>query len=121
MTIPLTLVATLTVKPEAVEDFIKTINDLVAPTLSEEGCIDYEFHRSNQDLNEFVLIEHWRSQRDLDAHFAQPYTAAALDRFPQLLSREMRLQFLTHLPHADSGIERDGHSIKMSAANFPAA
>ncbi|MGO7733120.1 antibiotic biosynthesis monooxygenase [Rhizobium leguminosarum] len=100
MTTPLTLVATLTAKPEHADEFVAIINGLIEPTLNEEGCIDYNLHRSNDNPNEFVLIEHWRSRQDLDDHFKQPYTAAALERFPTILSGEMRLQFLTHLPAA---------------------
>lgn len=99
MTTPLTLVATLTVKPESVDEFVAIIKGLVEPTLREEGSLDYELHRSNEDPNEFVLIEHWRSRQDLDDHFKQPYTLAAIERFPAILSKDMRLQYLTHLPY----------------------
>jgi quinol monooxygenase YgiN len=99
MTAALTLVATLTVKPEFVDEFLGIINGLIDPTLKETGSIDYKLHRSNEDPNEFVLIEHWRSRQDLDDHFKEPYTIAAIERFPAILSKEMRLQYLTFLPH----------------------
>lgn len=98
MTTPLTLVATLTTKPESAAEFVSIINGLIEPTLNEEGCIDYNLYRSNENPNEFVLIEHWRSRQDLDDHFKQPYTVAAINRFPAILSTDMRLQFFSHLP-----------------------
>ena len=98
MTIPLTLVATLIPRPEAAAEFVSIINGLIAPTLEEDGCLSYDFHQSNDNPDEFVLIEQWRSRQDLDDHFQQPYTLAAIKRFPAILATEMRLQYLTHLP-----------------------
>jgi quinol monooxygenase YgiN len=102
MTTPLTFVATLTPKSEAAAEFLSIIEGLTSPTLKEEGCIDYNLHHSHENPNEFVLIEHWRSRQDLDDHFKQPYTVAAINRFPAILSTEIRLQYLTHLPVGDA-------------------
>jgi len=95
MTKQLTLIARLTAKPETSEDLGNGLKALIAPTLEEEGAIGYVLHRDNDNANVWVLYETWRSRADLDAHFEQPYTKAMMDRFPDLLAKEMELTFAT--------------------------
>lgn len=89
----LTLVARLTAKPDQAEALGEALQGLIEPTLTETGAIEYRLHRDNNDQNVWILYETWRSQADLDAHFAQPYTKAVLERFPALLARDMELTF----------------------------
>lgn len=91
----LTLIAKLTAKPEYADTLGRTLQGLVGPTRLEEGSIDYYIHRNNDDPNVWIIYENWRSRADLDAHFEQPYTKAALDMFPELLAVEMELSFCT--------------------------
>lgn len=91
----LTLFATLTAKPEHADTLGLMLQGLVARTRREEGSIDYLVHRNNDNPNVWIIYENWRSRADLDAHFEQPYTKAALARFPELLAVEMELSFCT--------------------------
>jgi quinol monooxygenase YgiN len=95
MTQQLTLIARLTAKPETAEELGNGLKALIAPTLSEEGAIGYVLHRDNDDANAWILYETWRSRADLDAHFEQPYTKAMMERFPDLLAKDMELTFAT--------------------------
>lgn len=95
MTTQLTLIARLTAKPETSEDLGNGLRQLIAPTLKEEGAINYVLHRDNDNADAWVLYETWRSHTDLDAHFEQPYTKAMMARFPGLLAKEMELTFAT--------------------------
>jgi NADP-dependent 3-hydroxy acid dehydrogenase YdfG/quinol monooxygenase YgiN len=88
---PLTFIAKLTAKPEHAEALGERLKALIAQTLAEEGALAYRLHRDNEDPNVWVLYESWRSRADLDAHFAQPYTKALMEEFPQLLARDMEL------------------------------
>lgn len=91
----LTVVARLTAKPGMSEILGDGLRALIAPSLKEEGAIAYRLHRDNADPDAWILYETWRSKADLEAHFAQDYTRAMLDRFPQLLARDMELRFAT--------------------------
>lgn len=95
MTQQLTLIARLTGKPETSDDLGNGLKALIAPTLEEDGAIGYVLHRDNDDANVWLLYETWRSRADLDAHFEQPYTKAMMERFPDLLAKEMELTFAT--------------------------
>jgi NAD(P)-dependent dehydrogenase (short-subunit alcohol dehydrogenase family) len=92
---PLTLIARLTAKPGQAETLGQRLAALIAPTTAEAGSLGYTLHWDNDDPNVWILYEAWASRADLDAHFEQPYTKALLDRFPDLLAREMELTFAT--------------------------
>jgi NAD(P)-dependent dehydrogenase (short-subunit alcohol dehydrogenase family) len=94
---PLTLIARLTARPEQADALGEELKALIAPTLGEAGALAYRLHRDDDDPDVWILYETWASRADLDAHFAQPYTRAVMDRFPQLLAREMELSFATEI------------------------
>ncbi len=69
----------------------------MAETHTEEGCITYAVNQGAQDPNVVVLVERWRSQEDLDAHFRQPYVAA-LGEQASLLVEPPQVHFLGAVP-----------------------
>lgn len=48
---------------------------LIAPTLKEEGCVNYDLHQSIEDENIFIFHENWTSEGHLDAHLATDHIA----------------------------------------------
>jgi quinol monooxygenase YgiN len=46
-----------------------------AATLAEPGCISYQAYADRSDAGTVFMFERWRSQEDLDAHFASPHMA----------------------------------------------
>ena len=68
-------------------------------THEEPGCLLYALHRDNADPHHFVLVERWRSQEDVDAHFATPHVAAllAFAAEPGNLAQPPQLTFTTGL------------------------
>jgi quinol monooxygenase YgiN len=49
------------------------IRALIAPTRKEEGCLQYDFHRSLDDPNLFLLHEVWASREHHQAHRQTPH------------------------------------------------
>lgn len=82
-------VATIPIKPQAVEGMRETLASLADQTRSEEGCLAYELFESAAVPGYFVTIERWRSQADLDAHLANPNVAAALEAAKDVLAGEV--------------------------------
>ena len=70
-----------------------------ARTHEEEGCLLYALHRDATDPHHLVLVERWRSQEDLDAHFTLPHTLALLEFAgqPGNLAQPPQLTFTTPL------------------------
>jgi quinol monooxygenase YgiN len=92
------LVATLPAKPGALEELRSILVELAGHSRIEPGNISYDMHQSNDDPEELVMIEHWRSQALFDEHLNQPYTVAAFARLPSVLRTDPRMQFITALP-----------------------
>jgi len=65
---PLTIVATVTVKPEYKEDVLEAIKKVVDATNKETGNIFYEVFEDINNPLKFIFIELWKSQADIDEH-----------------------------------------------------
>ena len=42
----------------------------------DEGCLGYRFYEDTEQPHHFLFLEEWESDDALQAHFAQPHTAA---------------------------------------------
>lgn len=83
------VVATIPVKPEAVDAVRAALLTLVAQTRQEEGCLAYDLFESAAVPNTFVTVERWRGQADLDGHMTSPHLAAAFAAAEGALSGEV--------------------------------
>ena len=68
-----TVVATFTLKPERADEAIEILKGVVAATHEEEGCLLYTLHQATNQPNTWSIVEKWRSQEDLEAHFKMPH------------------------------------------------
>jgi len=64
------IVVVIKAKPGSEAIIAKTIAALGATSPSDPGCVSYESFASVGRRGEFVTIETWESQADLDAHLA---------------------------------------------------
>ena len=87
----LTVVARFKAKQGKDDEVLREIRTLISPTRAEEGCINYDLHRSKDDPTLFFLYETWASRRDLDQHLAMPYLQAFLEKAPSLLAEEVNI------------------------------
>lgn len=69
------IVAIATVKEGREAEAEKAIRSCIEATHAEEGCERYALHRVKGESRKFVMVEKWRSQADIDAHFATPHLA----------------------------------------------
>ncbi|MDF1851789.1 MAG: putative quinol monooxygenase [Verrucomicrobiales bacterium] len=84
----LTIVANIFAKPDQV-DLVRTeLAKLIAPTLAEEGCLQYDLHQDNEDPAHFLFYENWASRDLWLVHMEQPHikayaeaTEGAVDHF----------------------------------------
>lgn len=71
-----TVIAIITAK-EGSESVVKNgLSGLVAPTLEEKGCINYDLHVDNEDPRIFAFHETWESGEDLDRHLESAHIKA---------------------------------------------
>lgn len=67
----LVVIAIIKAKPEKADELHQILADLVAPTLTEEGCIRYEMNVSDDRLT-YVFTEQWASRPLWDVHMETP-------------------------------------------------
>lgn len=72
----ITVVAVARIKPEHEERAVELLRGLIEASHGEDGCVKYTLHRANNEPGVWSIVERWRSQADLDAHFQQPHMAA---------------------------------------------
>ncbi len=81
-----TVLALFKAKPGLEEEVRRELMALQGPTRSEEGCINYDLHRSKDDPSRFMFYENWKSQEDLDQHLQMPYLTAFREKAGELLA-----------------------------------
>lgn len=64
----LTIVAKIKAKAGAEEHVYQELQNLIKPTLAEAGCINYDLHRSIEDLSLFVFYENWTGRDVWEKH-----------------------------------------------------
>lgn len=78
----LTLNVRFTAKPGREAELREVLENLVAPTVAEPGCVRYELYLHPTDPAKMVLLEEWIDADALAEHFETPHLkqgAAALD------------------------------------------
>lgn len=81
----ITVVATFRIKPEEEERAVEILRGVIESSHGEDGCVKYTLHRSTQEPGAYCIVEKWRSQADLDAHFGRPHMAPMADALPLLV------------------------------------
>ncbi len=78
---PLTIVAKITAKEDAVELVKAELMKLIEPTLKEEGCIQYDLHQDNDDPKVFLFFENWKNRDLWQQHMQSDHLKAASEVF----------------------------------------
>jgi quinol monooxygenase YgiN len=82
----LTVVALIKAKPGQEENLREALLNLIPTTRAEEGCLNYDLHRSMEEPGAFLFHENWTSKEALDAHLAKPHLREFLGRADELLA-----------------------------------
>jgi quinol monooxygenase YgiN len=81
----LTVIARMRAKPGCEARVEAELLKLVAPTRAEEGCINYDLHKSQIEPAVFMFYENWTSRELLDRHLASPHLQAWGKLQPEML------------------------------------
>ena len=92
-----TIIGTVTAKPETRDELHGLLAAQVAPTRAEPGCLNYDFHVDAADPCCFVFYENWRRQADLEAHLAMPHLFPLFSQLGRLLAKPVDIRHLTML------------------------
>ncbi len=73
---PLTIVANIHAKADAIELVKRELEKLIPITRNEPGCIQYDLHQDNENPAHFMFFENWQSRELWQTHMNAPHLAA---------------------------------------------
>jgi len=88
----LTVIAYLTAKAGHQDQVREALLELVKQTRSEEGCVNYDLHQSQENTSEFAIYENWRKPAYLDAHAKSVHLQAFIRSAGHLLERPAEIR-----------------------------
>ncbi|HLQ37675.1 MAG TPA: putative quinol monooxygenase [Planctomycetota bacterium] len=80
------VVARAVARPEGRKQLQDALLACVPPTRKDPGCLRYDVTQSTTDPNEFVVLEEWRSEHDIEAHMRTTHVVALLAKVPALVT-----------------------------------
>ncbi|MEH6648654.1 MAG: putative quinol monooxygenase [Motiliproteus sp.] len=91
----LTIVANIIANNDKIELVKAELEKLIAVTRTEEGCINYDLHRDNENPAHFMFYENWQSRELWQVHMAnqhlQDYMAATDGAVEEFTLNEMTI------------------------------
>lgn len=83
-------------RPENVAAVRTLLENMLAPSRTEKGCIAYDLHEVLGDPHQFVFLEIWQSEAALDAHTRTPHFQG-LERAQSLLTEPLKVTKLRRI------------------------
>lgn len=80
------IVVKFTVRPERSGDWLALVEDFTQATRQEPGNLFFEWSRSVEDANQFVLVEAFADARAGEQHVQTDHFAAAMTSMPAALA-----------------------------------
>lgn len=85
------ITAKFPIKPEHADDWPRISADFTEATRSEDGCLWFEWSRSIDDPNEYVLVEAFRDGEAGGVHVQSDHFIEARKTLPKYLSATPRI------------------------------
>ncbi|MBV9342506.1 MAG: antibiotic biosynthesis monooxygenase [Acidobacteria bacterium] len=96
-----TVIAYFYAKPEKRRELQAILEDFVAQTRKESGCINYHLHQSDKNPDVFVFYENWATRKDWEVHNQQPFLKGFLDKKTDYLTRDIEVESYRMLSEDD--------------------
>lgn len=84
---PYTILAIFVAKPGKEEVLKEVLTTLIAPTLKEEGCVNYDLHQSLENPAKFMFYENWADKAAHTLHSQTPHLQAWREVKAELLDK----------------------------------
>jgi len=85
------VVAKMILSPEAKESALPILDELIATTVQEEGCVNYNFCQDNEKSDHFAIIETWETQEALDVHSNSEHFARLVPQLADLATGDIQI------------------------------
>ena len=90
---PYTVLAMFEAKPGKEQALEATLTGLIGPTLKEQGCINYDLHKSTDNPSAFMFYENWASKEAHAEHLTTPHLKHWIEKMPELLAKPNDVTF----------------------------
>lgn len=87
----ITITVKWNVKPDHADEWMKLVEDFTVATRAEPGCLWYEWSRSVENPDEYVLIEAFRDGEAGAAHVNSAHFAQAMSELGQYLASRPKI------------------------------
>lgn len=81
------IVAKFDVKPEFADQWPALVAEFTSATRTEAGNLWFEWSRSLEDRNQYVLVEAFRDESAGAAHVQSEHFVRAMEQIPEYISR----------------------------------
>ena len=78
------IVARSVIKPGKKEEFLSLVEELIAESRKEEGCISYDLHEDINSPNCLAFIEEWKDEEAIKIHNASPHFTTIVPKLEEL-------------------------------------
>ncbi|MCH2486932.1 MAG: antibiotic biosynthesis monooxygenase [Erythrobacter sp.] len=85
--------ATITPKPEHLDEARAALENLLAPTRAEEGCLAFDLHEG-EGTGRLHLCEVWADRAAFDWHHAQDYVQDVYRAYEAWLAEPVEIVFM---------------------------
>ena len=113
---PFTTLVEFTIKPQAIKEWRKLVQESVKNTKKEPGSITYTSHQYAKDPGKFVFVEVWRSFAALEEHVKQDYVKTLLTKAGELSAAPPSIRVLTPWVPTPPKPKTDAGAAKPAAA-----
>ncbi|WP_419419420.1 putative quinol monooxygenase [Legionella sp. D16C41] len=97
MSKPCTIIVIFEAKAGKEDELASALRAVVEPSRSEDICLEYKLHQSDDNPAQFVMYEQWVSKDKLQEHFDKPYIIELRKKFETLLAKPSQMIFATEL------------------------
>ena len=85
------VIAKMTIKEGMAGELMSSIQELVAETRKETGCIVYQLFQDTNNQKVFTFVEEWVNQEALDKHLNSKHFKDASSKLTGILEKDMEI------------------------------
>ncbi|MEN6437247.1 MAG: putative quinol monooxygenase [Syntrophobacter sp.] len=89
-----TVVARFTAKTGMEEEMKKELLKLIAPSRSDDGCVNYDLHQGIENPAVFIFHENWQTREHLSRHSVMPHLQAFRAKVKDMLAEAPEVTLL---------------------------
>jgi len=89
------VIAKMTIKEDMVEQVKSSVQEMVAETRKEAGCLVYQLFQDVNNQKVFAFVEEWENMEALNKHLNSKHFKEAGPKLSQIQEKDMELSVCT--------------------------